>query len=173
MMIGNPDLIAIEVGEIDSSLDQDRDYIQFRFVLFGQVIGDLDPSIPLLVATENMKIFLACRDFRRDESLRDVDSESFFAKTFTDFYEYDYKTQPVVQPNLRDRHHLSEVGGDSICDKFGVVVAEVAPGSSRILVKDLRSNSILLDRLLESSAIEEVGKQFLKWVEGRSDSTEK
>ena len=173
MIFGNPDTIAIELGEIDSSLDPGRNYIPIRFVLFGQRIGDWEYRIPLLVATGSMRTFLSCRAFRKDESLKDVDSESFFAKTYTAFYEYDYKRQPVLRPNLRDRYHLSEVAGTSICDKYGIVVADVAPGTSRIVVKEMRSSSIILDKYVESKAIEDMGRSFLDWGENEERNKER
>lgn len=165
MIFGNPQAIAIEVGELDSGLAQGRDYVQLRFLLFGNPIGDWEDRIPLLVATGNMKTFLSSSGFRQDESLAHVDSESFFTKTFTNFYEYDYQTQPVLQPNLRDRHHLSEVGGVSICDKYAIVVADVAAGTSRVVAKDLRKNIVILDECVNSGEIEEMGSHFLEWGE--------
>lgn len=165
MIFGNPETIAIEVGELDSFLEEGQCYIQFRFVLFGLTVGDWDDRIPLLAATGSMETFLSCRNFRQDESLAEIGSESFFAKTFTAFYDYDYQTQPILRPNLRDRYHLSEVGGDSICDKYGIAVANVTAGSSRVVVKDLRHNIVILDKCVNSREIEEMGKRFLEWGE--------
>jgi hypothetical protein len=44
--------------------------------------------------------------------------KDFFERTFTDFYEYGYTTQPLVVPDYRQRYHLSGVGGDAIFDLY-------------------------------------------------------
>jgi hypothetical protein len=165
MIFGNPETIAIEIGELDSCLEEGQYYVQFRFVLLGQTVGDWDYRIPLLAATGSMQTFLSCRNYRQNESLAEINAESFFAKTFISFYDYDYKRQPILRPNLRDRYHLSEVGGESICDKYGIAVADVTAGTSRVVVKDLRHDVVILDYCVNSHDIEEMGKRFLEWGE--------
>lgn len=215
MIFGNPETVAIEVGELvcyrvrngrvlvfraDStddrwhldpessdcgeSFDIDEAWaickpeqitrgiqVQFRFILFGQVVGAWDDPFPLSQAFHGMKEFLANSDYRRDDSLRDVDSRTFFDKTFTAFYEMDYSIRPWLDPNLRDRYHLSEVGGDSICDLYGITVADIAPETSRIVVMDFRRDEILIDREFHTDEIGNMGQTFVEWAGPRCTAT--
>ena len=212
MIFGNPDTIAIEIGELvcyrvrnrkllvfradsaegrwfldlqqsdcNPSLedgDQERwelwkpeqisktSSVQLRFIIFGQYIGEWDDRFPLTQAIVSMKEFLANSAFRRDDSLRDVDSWTFFDKTFTAFYETDYTISPWLEPdpNLRDTHHLSEVGGASICDLSGITVADISPEMSRIVVKDFRNETIVIDREFHTGEIDKMGQSFVEWA---------
>ncbi len=212
MIFGNPDTIAIEIGELvcyrvrnrkllvfradsadgrwfldleqsdcnQSVEDGDQErwefckpeqisktiQVQFRFIFFGQYIGEWDDRFPLTQTFVRMKEFLDISAFRRDDSLRNVDSKTFFDKTFTAFYETDYTIRPWLEPdpNLRDRYHLSEVGGDSICDLYGIVVAGISAETSRIVVKDFRREEIWIDREFKTGEIEKMGRPFVEWT---------
>lgn len=163
MVFGNPHSVAIEVGETDAQIDPPQIYIQLRFVLFGQHIGDWDDRVPITMAWRNMEDFLNCKNYRRDFSLNCVDSETFFEMTFSAFYERDARKPPII-PNFRDRYHLSEVGGDSICDLFGIAVAEVAPNRSRVVAKDFRADQIILDDEVDSDELDRMGQEFVAWA---------
>ena len=212
MIFGNPDTIAIEIGELvcyrvrnrkllvfradsadgrwfldleqsdcnQSVKDGDQErwefckpeqisktiHVQFRFIFFGQYIGEWDDRFPLTQSFVRMKEFLDISAFQRDDSLRGVDSKTFFDKTFTAFYETDYTIRPWLEPdpNLRDRYHLSEVGGDSICDLYGIVVAGISAETSRIVVKDFRREEIWIDREFKTGEIEKMGRPFVEWA---------
>lgn len=165
MTFGNLNTIAIQIGEIDADLDPKHVYIRFRFVLFGRHLGDWDNYISLITPLTRMKNFLSCREFRRDDSFRNLDSKTFFERTFTDFYEYDYTNQPPVVPDYRQRYHLSGVGGDSIFDLYGIVVVDVSPEKSRVVVQDLRTEQIILDEEINSKEIETMGRDFVEWAQ--------
>jgi hypothetical protein len=167
MIFGTPEKIAIEIGDPDSCLVPGHDYVQLRFVVCGHVIGDWDYKVSLPTAVSSARTFLTCRGDRLDESLAEVSSETFFAQTHTAFYEYDYRTQPVLRPNLRDRYHLSEIGGDALCDYFGITVADIDSRTSRVVVKDFRNDSFILDERLEPSDIEHACRQFVEWADER------
>ena len=111
-----------------------------------------------------MEDFLSCRKYRSDFTLKDVSSDTFLDRTYTRFYRYDYSTQPIIIPNLRDRYHLSEVGGVSVSDFYAIVVAEVEPNRSRVVVKDIRADHIILDQVVDSDEIETMGQDFVEWA---------
>lgn len=167
MMFGSPEKLAIEIGEPDARLVPGRDYVKVRFVLCGHVIGDWDYKVSLVTVADSVRTFLSCCSDRLDESLAGVSSETFFAQTHTAFYEYDYRTQPVLRPNLRDRYHLSEIGKDALGDHFGIMVADIDSRTSRVVVKDFRSGSFILDERLEPRDIEHACRQFLEWADER------
>lgn len=114
-----------------------------------------------------MREFLENAAFRRDESAGSKQPDELFASTFKAFYDYDYSRNPERRPNLRDIYHLNEVGLGATCDRFGIVVIEVADDSSRIIAKDLRSDIIVLDHLVASSEIARAGQEFIRWAEAR------
>ena len=163
MIFGNPNAIGLEVGETLDEFDPPQIYIQIRFIILGHLIGNWDDRVPITQAWRNMEDFLNCEIYRREYTLDCVDSETFFERTFTAFYKRDYRLPPVI-PNFRDRFHLSEVGGDSICDLYGIVVAEVAPNRSRIVVKDFRTEQFILDDEVDSEEIEKMGQEFVEWA---------
>ena len=165
MIFGNSDAAALEIGEIAMASEQGKPFVRIRFALVGEILGDWNTPIPLTVAVGNMKTFLACRDFRRDTTLTNTDAAGIFAATFTAFYKYDYETQPVLNPNLRDRYHLSEVGGDSVSDKYGIVVAEVGDNISRVVAMDLQTDCLLIDETVSSEKLEKMGAEFINWGE--------
>lgn len=164
MIFGKPNVIAIEVGETFEEIDPYQIYIQIRFIILGQFIGNWDDRIPITQAWRNMEDFLSCNEYRRDFTLKNVDSATFFERTFSAYYKCDYRLPPVI-PNFRDRYHLSEVGGDSICDLYGIVGAEVAPNKSRVVVKDLQAEQFILDEEIDSGEIEKMGKEFVEWAQ--------
>ncbi len=169
MIFGNPDTIAIEVGDVVSF--GDRDWVPFRFLIANQPFGNFSDRISLFGCAVRMKSFLMNREYRRNDALEDCDTEQVFAETFTAFYEYDYRTQPIIRPNLRSRYHLNEVALDSTRDSFGIVVVDVNSTESRIVVRDLRTNRFVLDIRIKTQDIENMGTSFIAWAEqkvGRS-----
>lgn len=163
MIFGNPNSVAIEVGEFLSNYGNNGPYVQFQFIIESIRIGDWNDRIPLLASVERAVDFQASRAYRRNDSLERVSSTEFFSLTFDAFYNYDYASQPILLPNLRDRHQLSEIGMGALSDKIGITVADVSLGWTRIVVKDLRSNQIVADQTFPSSDLDEACNAFVSW----------
>lgn len=167
MMFGNPESIAIEVGKTAMAADGIK-YVQFRLIIARQAFGNWAEPISLTACAANMKEFLKNSVFRKNPAAKEQGPEELFASTFDAFYDYDYSSQPVLRPNLRDRYHLNEIGLGAIRDQYGIVVVEVAPNISRVVAKDLRTDQILLDHIVETNEIGRMGVQFIEWTEGKT-----
>ena len=165
MIFGSRETIAIEVGKTFIAPDGTR-YIQFRFIIANQAFGDWNEPVLLSACVADLKAFLENRDFRKNEDARGLSANDVFALAFDRFYNYDYSSQPILRPNLRDRYHLNEIGQGAIRDRYGIVVVEIAPDSSRIIAKDLRTNEVVADHLMKSSDFVAIGNQFIDWAEG-------
>ena len=163
MMFGDPNQVAIEIGELDISIEHGTIYVPIQFLIFGTPIGVWDDRLQLITALRNMEDFLENRADRRDDSLRNFDSRTFFDRTFTDYYEGEYVVGVVV-PNLRDRFHLSEIASDTICDYYGIAVADVSAGKSRIVVKEFDSERIILDGEFETAKFDAMCQEFVDWA---------
>ena len=93
-----------------------------------------------------------------------VDSETFFERTFTSYYESEYIPHQRVSPDDRDRFHLSEICGAPIIDQYGIVAAEVAPNKTRIVTNDFRTNEIIVDGMIDTDEFEGVCREFILWA---------
>ncbi len=164
-MFGNPASLAIEVGKTTTA-DDGTQYVQARLIIADQPFGNWEELISLRGCAANMKEFLKYSKLRRNPSAKDVAPEKLFASTFDAFFDYDYSSQPVLRPNLRDIYHLNEIGLGALRDQYGIVVVEVSQNLSRVVAKDLQRDQIILDHLVETSEITSAGTQFIHWTEG-------
>lgn len=169
MIFGDPNAIAIEIGEILPNYhNSGACYIQFRFIVKGEGVGDWEDRIQLTAAVGYMMDFLANKPFRRQDSLSDVSASEFFFATYDVFYTQ--LNEAFVSPNLRDRHHLSDAGAGALLDKIGISVADISDGSARIVVKDFKLEQVIFDLIILSQLIDEMGNSFVNWAEGLTDS---
>lgn len=164
MIFGSPDTFAIEVGEVELLCDG-RPYVPFQVIVDKQHLGDFQDRVLLFGVAVAMKSFIAMRDHRRNYEFNRCNAKKVFAKTFTAFYEGDYWSQPVTIPDLRQRYHFSEVGMDSMCDSFGIVVVEVEDNVSRIVAKDLRADRLIVDARIDTNEFYQAGYRFVDWAE--------
>jgi hypothetical protein len=162
MLFGDESKFAIEVGRIIDDYGGNGPYIQFRFVISGVKFGDWEDRIPLLASIEIASEYHSTKNYRQVDSLADVTTDLFFQRAFDTFYNSGLSVQPIV-PNLRDRHHVSEIGMAALTDKVGVAVADFSSGDSRLVVKDLRENEFLMDQRLRTTAIENACNEYINW----------
>ena len=165
MMFGNPEFIAIEIGELIADYGGNGPYVQFRFIINGVGMGDWDDRIPLRACIERATDFQSSKAQRLYES--EDSSKVFFERTYDAFYKYDYGSQQMLSPNLRDRHHLSEIGMSALSDKVGIAAAESSDGRIRIVVKNLQSDDFLLDTSFDSRYLDRACDAFILWAKER------
>ncbi len=142
MFFGNPNQVALEIGELRTDFEPGKIYVSIQFIIYGTPIGVWDDRLQLITVLRNMEDFLECREYRRNDSLRNVDSRTFFDRTWTAYYEGEYVVGEIG-PNYRDRFHLSEIASDTIIDHYAIVVADVSGDRSRIVVKEFDSERII------------------------------
>jgi len=163
MIFGDPNRVALEIGELRTDIEPGKIYVPIQFIIFGTPIGVWDDWLQLITALRNMEDFLECRAYRRDDSLRNVDSRTFFDRTWTAFYEWDYRVLPNV-PNYRDRFHLSEIASDTIIDHYAIVVADVSDDQSRIVVMEFDTERIMLDGEIGTNEFNAMCRDFVDWA---------
>jgi hypothetical protein len=110
-----------------------------------------------------MQVLIDHRAHRVAEPVEDESAEAVFQAIYHAFYDQDPFTDQAV-PDLRDRHHMDDIGMGAIQDKFGVVVVEETSGQQRVIVKDLRAEMIAADVRLPNATVEEVGRQYICWA---------
>jgi hypothetical protein len=166
VIIGTPAIFAIETGAVDRSAYDGGIYIQFRFWIDCQPIGDWDDRIPLAASIENANTVIRNQPYRRERLFGDASPDEILRSVYDRFFEYDYTKDPIVVPNLRDRFHLDDIGMGAMYDKFGVVLVGFSRDVERILAKDLRHCKVLSDVRAPFGIIESVLSLYIEW--GRS-----
>jgi hypothetical protein len=166
MVFGRHDIFAIEVGAPELYQDSPVPFVQFRFWIGNIQVGDWDDRISLLASIENACTTCDTEHARRRSAFAQVSAAEAFRATYDSFYSYDYTTNPVLIPNLRDQFHLDEIGMSAIHDKFGLILIASPGGFARIIAKDLRQELIIADVSMPQGFAEAVLCQYIQW--GRS-----
>lgn len=162
MIFGDSNSIAIEIGELIENFAENGPYVQFQFHFLRNRVGDWNDRIPLMASVEIAEDFLASKPYRHYQS--SDSTETFFQCTYEAFYNYDYASQPILRPNLRSRFQLSEIGMSALSDKMGISAAEYDDSQTRIVIKDLRKGSFVLDRLFDTKCLDGMCETYIFWA---------
>lgn len=166
MIFGNPATFAIEIGAVEQPPHGAGLFIQFRFWVDSQPIGDWEDRIPLIASIENARTLCANESDRCEWLFNETSPDDIFQAVYDGFFEYDYTKDPILTPNLRDRFHLDGIGMGAIQDKYGLVLVGSSSDSERIIVKDIRKHILLADVLLRFGFVESAVNAYSEW--GRS-----
>jgi hypothetical protein len=165
MDFGDRKSFAIEIGEIERSPGKCDVSAQFRFWIGGTPIGDWDDRISLKASIVYMKVFCRYSDYRIVPSCATMSAEEVFEKLYQGFFGHDYTVSAPVVPNLRDRHHMDDIGMGAVVDKYGIVVVRPSASGQRVIVKDLARSAIIIDITLPDGVIEAAGADYIAWGE--------
>ena len=173
MIFGHPAAFAIEIGVIERFSDSTDLFVQFRFRIGGCAIGDWDDRISLIASIENSVIVCKNEHYRREYSFEFLDSHDAFRAAYDAFFSYDYSTDPILIPSLRDRFHLDWIGMGAIQDKYGVLILQNSPNSDRIIVKDLNNGNFIVDILIKTRSVDNTLSDYITWFKARQEGEEK
>lgn len=163
MIFGDSNTFAIEAGAIEHHPMANGPYIQFRFWIGNQPIGDWEDRIPFKASIENAIVLCDNKHYREEWLFDSVPSKVVFQKVYDAFFGYDYTKSPALSPNLRDRYHLDDIAMGAVQDQYGLILVQNTHSLSRVIVKDLIKSNILIDITFESGHVEHVLKSYVEW----------
>lgn len=166
MIFGSKDTFAIEISECEWRPGSPGSYVQFRFWVGDIPIGDWNDRISLIASASNAGALYGTEFDRRCTPLPEGPPSDVFRDAYDAFFSYDYATDPVVVPNLRDRYHLDEIGMGAVQDKYGLILVAMTKGLERVIVRDLRRDLFIADVSAPLGFAESVLDDHVKW--GRS-----
>jgi Immunity protein 42 len=163
MMFGDRDTFAIEVGAVEQYSVALGLFVQFQFWIGGLPIGDWEDRIPLGASARNFETLCDNAENRRERLFEHIPATEVFQTVYDAFFAYDYRKSPVLIPNLRDRFHMDDIGLGSVRDKYGIVIVASSMNTERIIVKDLRQDTIIADVVVPFGFVESVGGDYINW----------
>lgn len=166
MIFGDPATFAVEAGAFEDPSLWGGLYLQFRFWIDGQPIGDWEDRIQLTASIGYAGSLCETECCRREWLFHDTSPEDIFQAVYDGFFEYDYTNDPILNPNLRDRFHVDDIGMGAVEDKYGLVLVGSSTDAERLIVKDLRKGIFLADVSLPFGFVESVLNVYIEW--GRS-----
>ena len=163
IVFGDQQSFAIEIGAVETYATASGIFVQFRFWVGGVPIGDWDDRISLSASVHYATVVVEYARLRFERSFEGVPAVEAFQKVYDSFYNHDYTKEPAIVPNLRDRFHLDGVGMGAIDDKYGIVLLSNSFDFGRVIVKDLRVGTIIVDILISSGVVEEACREYITW----------
>lgn len=163
MIFGIKDEFAIEIGDIDEPSFGVGIYVQFQFWIGGRPIGDWDDIIAIEPSIDHAAEICANEQYRRERLFTDSAPSYIFDIVYDGFFNFDYSSDRIVTPNMRDRYHLDCIGLEAIYDKYGVVVVGSSVDTERVIAKDLRNDTFIVDVKLCFGVVESALKAYVDW----------
>jgi hypothetical protein len=174
VIFGDVKYFAIEAEPVKDLPDLDytkftRLDIYFQFIIGGVFIGDpighINSLVPSAGSAAWMLVFCENKPFRRNDSLRHVSSQEFFAEAHDRYYNDEWGPDYMGKVgNYRDWYHLTAVGVGALLDVYAIVAVDVSETTTRIVVMSYEKEAVIIDCEIPSRIIDEAGAAYVNWV---------